>query len=133
MKKSFFLVSVLFSTILLAQQKGHVSGTIIDAEMQNEPMLFANVTIKGTEFKTRTNIFGNFEIENIEPGNHMISVSFAGYETKEIPVTILAGDYTILQTQLTAKKLDLDEIAELNIVSHAQKESLKSVLPLPNK
>ncbi len=114
MKTNFFLAAILFSTILFAQEKGIISGTILDTENHDEPVLFAQISLKGTQIRERTNIFGNFEITDAEPGEYILTVAFAGYETKNIPVVVLAGERTIVHASIQAKTINLYEIADLS-------------------
>ncbi len=71
----------LFVFIANAQQK-EISGTVLDAS--NIPLPGANVLVKGSKTATFTDIQGTFKI-NVKT-NDVISVSFIGYETKEITV-----------------------------------------------
>jgi hypothetical protein len=48
------LLFILFSTLLSHAQRGTVSGTLTDKDMNNEPLPFANVQIKGTTIGTTT-------------------------------------------------------------------------------
>lgn len=133
MKNSLLFALILVSSALFSQEKGLVSGTVFDAELNNEPMLFANISLKGTQLQTRTNIFGNFEIDGIEPGNHVLHVTFAGYESQELPITVLAGNTTIMQTEIHALTLPSEELAKLGFTSNIQEENKSFTLgTMPN-
>lgn len=64
------------------QQKKTVSGVVLDAA--GESIIGANVTVKGTDTGTITDIDGNFKIQT-DP-NATIVVTFIGYLKKEINV-----------------------------------------------
>ncbi|WP_297798540.1 carboxypeptidase-like regulatory domain-containing protein [uncultured Eudoraea sp.] len=113
MKKLALVFSLLFSVLLFSQQEGSVVGTILDKEVFNEPLLFANVQLKNTTKSTQTNFHGNFELHDIKAGNHILVVSYLGYETLEIPITIEENKTTTVLNELEAKKISLEDIAGL--------------------
>ena len=59
-----------------------ISGTVLDT--QREPVIGANVLIKGTTNGTITNINGKFSLDAAE--GDILQVSFIGYSTQEIMV-----------------------------------------------
>ena len=60
-----------------------VSGTIVDAE--GEPIIGANVLIKGTTNGVITDIDGNYTLNEV-PANAIISISYIGYQPLEFKV-----------------------------------------------
>lgn len=60
-----------------------VSGTIVDDN--NEPIIGANVSIKGTTTGTITDVDGKFNLE-ASPGMTLL-ISYIGYATKEVTVS----------------------------------------------
>ena len=113
MKKLFLIGAFLVMGIGFSQTQGTIKGNVLDNEMQNEPLLFANVQLKGADKKTETNFHGNFEFNNIETGKYTLVVSYAGYETTEIPVEVLANNVTRVKQGLKAKTIDLTTILSL--------------------
>ncbi|WP_276168455.1 carboxypeptidase-like regulatory domain-containing protein [Zobellia alginiliquefaciens] len=110
MKITLFFLAFVCSLNLFAQEEGAIRGTIFDMEMNNEPLLFADVQIKDTKFKTQTNFRGNFEILNVEPGNYILKVAFSGYEPQEIPVEVTAANTIEISQGLHAKTLSLSDM-----------------------
>ena len=88
MNKITFLLAFLFALNILAQDKGSISGKVLDMGLNNEPMLMAHVALKDHSQKVETNFHGNFEFKDIPVGEHTLVVGYAGYETVEIPVHI---------------------------------------------
>jgi len=117
MKYLALVFSLLFSALLFSQEQGSVMGTILDKEMNNEPMLFAHVQIKNTPISVQTNFHGNFEIAGIDPGNYTLLVSYLGYETLEIPISIEENKITQVINELESKKISLEDIASLQRAS----------------
>ncbi|MBT9186786.1 carboxypeptidase-like regulatory domain-containing protein [Zobellia russellii] len=111
MKTTLFFLAFICTLNLFAQDEGAIRGTIYDLEMNNEPLLFADVQIKDTKFKTQTNFRGNFEISNVEPGNYILKVTFLGYESHEIPVEVTAHNTVEVTQGLQAKTLSLSDVS----------------------
>ena len=60
-----------------------VGGTVLDEN--GEPVIGATVTVKGTNLVTVTDIDGRFELK--VPNGSILSVSYLGYTTAEVPAT----------------------------------------------
>ena len=105
MKKNLFRFSsrrILFSTVVASAllaggsqtvfadagevqavlQAGAIKGKIVDSN--GDPVIGANVMVKGTTNGTITDIDGNFVLNNVSGGT--LTISFIGYKTLEIPV-----------------------------------------------
>lgn len=90
-----FLCLICLSTF--AQRS--IKGIVKDAN--GEPIVGANVLVKGTSKGTITNLEGRFTLENVK-NEKILVVSFIGYLTKEVP---LRNDITIIM-QEDSKSLD---------------------------
>lgn len=87
----------------VAQQGKKITGVVVDAT--GEPVIGANVVVKGTTNGTITDFDGNFSIEDV-PAGATLQISYIGYLTKEVPV----GNQTALQITLTEDSQALDEV-----------------------
>lgn len=68
----------------VAQDDGKtVGGTVLDEN--GEPVIDATVSVKGTNLVTVTDIDGRFELK--VPNGSILSVSYLGYTTAEVPAT----------------------------------------------
>ena len=77
------LLTILFvfiSVLLIAQERGNLSGKIID-KANGESLPGLNVILKGTYYGVATYINGSFKIEGISVGNYTLEISFIGYKT----------------------------------------------------
>jgi len=97
----------MVASFAYSQETGIVSGKILDAEMFNEPLLMASVSIENTDFSTQTNFNGNFEIDNVSPGKYTLTVAFAGYDELSIPVEIKSNERLEILKELHAKELPI--------------------------
>ncbi|MDG3583978.1 TonB-dependent receptor [Galbibacter pacificus] len=126
--RHLFTVLLLFAgAVLYAQETtGSVIGVITDKEMNNDPLPFANVQIKGSTKGTTTDMDGLYEISGVEPGTYTIVISFVGYETLEVPnISVQAGKVTELNTALGAGRVSLDEVV---VTTTARRDSETALL-----
>ncbi|NNE77150.1 MAG: carboxypeptidase-like regulatory domain-containing protein [Pricia sp.] len=110
MRNTFLLVALVSTFTLFSQNEGSIKGNIVDLEMNNEPVLFADVKLQDTDWKTQTNFNGNFELLGIEPGAYTLEVSFLGYETIRMPVEVKANSMIQIEKGLQAKLISLNDV-----------------------
>ena len=106
------LTIVLFFTFIIGfAQNGSIAGKVLDKEVNNDPLPFANISIKGTTKGTTSDFDGLYQISEVAPGTYTLVVSFVGYKTKEIPnVVVTAGKTTTIDVILGADAAALDAI-----------------------
>lgn len=122
MKLRFLLLSLLFSAFAIAQT-ATVSGVILDKEMNNEPLPFANIMIKGTKTGTTTDENGKYTLK-LKPGNYTLVIGFLGYDTKEIPFTVKANEKKIINYTLESNGVMLDDVVVIQTVSKEKESAL---------
>ncbi|MGE5944420.1 MAG: carboxypeptidase-like regulatory domain-containing protein, partial [Flavobacteriales bacterium] len=125
MKKLTLLLLLFTVTISNAQTTGSIVGKLIDKEYNNEPLAFANVLIKGTSKGTTSDVDGLYGFTDLEIGTYTLVFSFVGYETQEIPVTVIAGKVTEVNVPMGASAASLDEIV---ITTTTKRESETALL-----
>ena len=126
MKNYLILFFTLFSLVSYAQETGGIVGKLTDKELNNDPLAFANVLIKGTTTGTTSDFDGLFEIDNLDPGTYTLVITFLGYETLEIPnVVVEAGKVTQVNAGLGATSFGLDEVV---VTTTAWKDSEVALL-----
>ena len=102
----------------VAQQTAKIKGTILD--QNGEPIIGANVLVKGTTNGTITDFDGNYELD--APVGSTLSISFIGYKTVEIKAT--AEKQTI---KLVEDTETLDEVVVVGYTTQ-RKESLTGAM-----
>ena len=127
MKKIFVSLFLLAAAQLSAQETGSVAGVLTDKEVNNEPLAFANVLIKGTTKGTTSDFDGLYELAGLDPGTYTIVYSYLGYETVEIPnVQVEAGKVTTINIPMAANEgVALDEVV---VTTVARKDSEVALL-----
>ena len=125
MRKILFFTLLIFTQIIVSQDKGTIKGLLTDKEANNEPLPFANIIVKGTTIGATTDFDGNYVLK-VPAGNHIIVFSFLGYKTVEKPVSIKANE-TIIVNQLMAAEegVALDEVV---VKSSTSKEKVSALI-----
>lgn len=92
------------ATAGLVQQQNNkrITGVVKDAN--GEPVIGANIVVKGTTNGTITDMDGNFVLD--VPAGAVLHVSYIGYSDKEIPV----GNQTVLIVSLAEDSRALEEV-----------------------
>lgn len=114
MKYLLYIFFLSISTILYSQGSGLIIGKIEDGEFGDNPLVFANVSVKGTDVNVDTDVNGVFTIENLKAGQYTLVCSFMGYITKEIQVYVDDLEPVELKIPLKASAISLDELLALN-------------------
>ena len=123
-----FLVTALLFTLFGFAQRGTVTGTVTDKEMKNEALPFATVLIKGTTNGVNTDEQGKYTL-SVSEGNHILVISYLGYETVEIPFTIKNNETKIINQGLGAKGVELQDV----IVTTEQNREKETALLVEQK
>lgn len=73
---------------VFAQYDAHLTGHVLD-ERTGEHLPFVNVQVKGTNIGTVTDESGHYFLRDMPIGKQTIVFSYVGYETMELPVTMV--------------------------------------------
>lgn len=125
MRNRFFLLFLLFASVVSSFAQGIVRGVVISATDQ-EPIIGASILEKGSLNGTVSDVDGNFSLSVKK--NATLVVSFVGFESQEVAVTgqndikvVLVEDSKLLDDVVvvgygTMKKSDLTgSVASANI------------------
>ena len=85
------MIFLLFSSVTIMAQSSQINGIVLDGELENEPLAFAQITVKGTNNIVSTNIEGKYEL-NVDPGTYTLVFDFAGYESIELTNVIIESE-----------------------------------------
>jgi TonB-linked SusC/RagA family outer membrane protein len=109
------------SVSTVAQQSGRtLKGVVKDAA--GEPIIGANVIIKGTTNGVITDIDGNFSLSSV-PQNAIVQISYIGYLTQEIKV----GSQSSMNIKLIEDTQKLDEVIVIGYGTTKRKDFTGSV------
>jgi TonB-linked SusC/RagA family outer membrane protein len=98
-----FLLAFLFSSALSEAQNSRIRGTVSHGET-GQPVSGASVIVKGTTLGTITNTDGEYQID-MPAGNNMLSFSFSGLRTLDLPVT-----GPVVNATLYDERLQIEEV-----------------------
>ncbi len=121
------MLALVSGMIMSAQDTGSIAGNLTDKELNNEPLPFANILIKGTTKGTQSDFDGLYEIANLEPGSYTLVLSYLGYETVELPnILVEAGKVTTVNVPMGASEgVALEEVV---VTTTARKDSEVALL-----
>jgi len=120
MKLFLYIIALFFSTLTYSQsfkveslisnlnEKGKIKGIVFDAEVNNTPLSFANITIKNTAISTSSALDGSYSI-SLKPGTYTLVFSFLGYQTMEVKNVIVSSNNSTINNQnLAALEINFD-------------------------
>ncbi len=110
MKNIIYIAIFFISALSFAQEAGSISGTLLDFESNNAPLMFAKVLIKETGTEALSDEKGVFKFENLNEGEYTLVSSFTGYDTKEIKITVVSKQITTAKIILEASTISLEDL-----------------------
>lgn len=92
------------------KKSGSITGTVVDAQTL-EPLIGVNLLIEKTLTGTASDLDGNFNIENLQPGIYSLLVRYIGYETRTLPDIVVGSNrQQILEIKLNPSAVQGEEI-----------------------
>lgn len=122
MKYNILLLTLIISISGWAQ-KGTITGMVTDKEMNNSPLPFANIVLKGANISTTTDENGKYTLP-ANAGNYTIQFSFVGYESVEENITILADQTLTLDKALGSGAYTLQDVVVQGNVNREKETAL---------
>jgi len=98
------LVLLLFLSSSLFAQTGKISGKVID-KANGDMLPGANLIFKEHNIGAATDFDGKFLITNIPVGKQKLTVSYIGYEPKEVILTIVKNRVLAIDVELAHKTI----------------------------
>ena len=96
MTKKLLVIILLFSSIKMAhaQNSGDISGTVKNEN--SEPISGANIEIQRINKGAQSLANGSFNIQKVPTGNYLLKVSYVGLKQREIAISVVGGETTVL-------------------------------------
>ena len=108
------IISLIMLPFVVHAHLGGIVGKVIDAKTQ-QPLVGANLVIKGQTQGTRTNDLGMFHVHNLKPATYLVEVSFLGYATEQKEVVV--ADDEVVSINFSLKTVDFS-LAEVKVVAN---------------
>ena len=105
-RRLYIFMLLTMTGITVNAQTLSVSGTVIDTE--GEPMIGANVIIKGTTTGVATDVDGKYSLKNV-PADATLRISYIGYQTQEVAVK----GRSVIDVTLQPEAAMLDEVVAI--------------------
>ncbi|HPG38907.1 MAG TPA: TonB-dependent receptor [bacterium] len=87
----FVALILIYATLLPAQTRSRIAGTVIDAE-SGEPLPGVNIIIEGTSLGAASGINGQYVIVNVPVGTYRLRATMMGYEGQVITDVMVSLD-----------------------------------------
>ena len=124
MKYLVLLIFTFITTLGISQDTGMIVGKILDSELDNQPLPFASVTLKGSSIASNSDITGLFLFENLKDGEYTLVFNYPGYQSKEVNLQVNALEPTEIKLSLGQQTMTLTDVALLQ--NNISDESLSS-------
>ncbi|MEN8202535.1 MAG: TonB-dependent receptor [Bacteroidota bacterium] len=105
----FFLLSLSFPLSAQLANRATLSGKIVDAG-NGEPLIGANVAIRGTSTGTSTDLNGEYSIPNLKPGSYTLVFMYIGYSKIEYELQLSAGETLVKNVAMEWMASELEEV-----------------------
>ena len=100
----YLSILILYNTIVSGLS---ISGTVTDSTNKS-PLIGANVIISETSLGAATDSDGRYNINQIVPGNYIISVSYMGYKSYKKNITISNNENVSLDISLAPEAIKME-------------------------
>ena len=119
--RSFLLIFLFFTGVLVNAQERSISGKVISNE-ETQGLPGVNIFVKGTKVGASTDFDGSYTIK-VPDNNAVLVFSFVGFVTQEITV----GNKQVINVTLLADANELDEVVVIGYGSVKKSDVTGSV------
>ncbi|MBL4753987.1 MAG: TonB-dependent receptor [Flavobacteriales bacterium] len=120
----FCIVFLLVYTAGALAQTGTIRGFVYDKD-GGEPIIFTNVYLKGTPYGASTDVNGHYAISKVPEGNYTLMVSYLGFDTLKIPISLTKNQIISKLLHLTKSKVQL-QMVEISAEAQARKTEIQT-------
>ncbi len=109
MKAKLATLVLLLFTLVLPGLAANIAGVVADAQT-GDPIIGANVVLRGTSRGASTDLDGNYVIRGVEEGSYTILVTSLGYTEQEEPVSVYAMGEVKVNFALLSSTVKLEDV-----------------------
>lgn len=120
-------ISIWLMACLVAEAQG-VRGRVIDRNTSNT-IPGATITVANTTVGATTDSNGDYSI-NLNPGSYTLQVSYLGYETLNLPVTVTTGESVVANASLKESASSLSEVVVIGSRSATARTNIQTAVPV---
>ena len=108
---NYYIVAFYIMGTFLYGQSASISGTVKDS-LNGNGLIGANVFIEGTSLGAATMDNGQYQVNNVNLGTYTIKVSYIGYQSKELEITLseekdYVQDFSLSYTTVEGKTVEV--------------------------
>ncbi len=113
--KKITTLPILLLTLLFVfsgaiySQDASIRGFVYEKET-GEPVIYTNVYLHRTSYGAGTDVNGYFVISRIPPGSYTLMVTYLGFDTLQIPITLKPGELVTKKLYLTKAAFMLEGV-----------------------
>ena len=126
------IISSIFSLQSAFSQYATVRGFVYEKET-GEPVIFTNVYMYKTTYGAATDVNGYFAISKIPPGSYTLMVTYLGFDTLKIDITLKQDDILTRKLYLTKGAYVLEQVQISAARQEARTETNTSVVKITPK
>lgn len=125
----FIIVLLLSPAVLHAQRLQNIKGVVVDKESK-APLIGVTVAVSDMQppLGTTTDAYGNFRIQNVPLGKHVLTISYVGYQQLTVPdVLFTSGKEVVLPIELEESAVKMQEVNVTDRREHINEMAIVSV------
>ncbi|OFX28211.1 MAG: hypothetical protein A2033_06010 [Bacteroidetes bacterium GWA2_31_9] len=107
-KKILFTLTIILAITSTYAQTGSIKGFVYDKE-NGEPIIFCNVYLTGGMYGAVTDVNGYYNITKVKPGSYTLVVSYLGYDSLGVKITVKGNDIITQKLQISKSTIKLNE------------------------
>lgn len=106
----FFFAFLFLAAGSAWAQAGEITGTVVDED--DRPLVGVHVTfeVDGVTRGSTSDMDGEYTIENVPAGTHVLEARFVGYDTQVQEVTVAEGETVTVNFTMPETAVGLDEV-----------------------
>ena len=114
---------LLVTAPVAAQETGSVTGQVID-QTNNRPLNGAQVVLEGIQRGALSDARGRYLITNVPAGTYSVRVTFIGYGTQTVDVSVPAGGVATANFGLGISAIAMDEVVVTGTAGAVERRKL---------
>jgi hypothetical protein len=126
------LTGLILQSVEISAQNGTIRGFVYEKE-SGEPIIFTNVYLYKTTYGSTTDVNGYFTISRIPDGDYTLMVTYLGFDTLQLPVSIKGNTVITKNLFLTKAAFNLDAVMITADREEARNDTRTSVIKLTPK
>jgi len=99
--------AVLQDLMLLMSAEGTLTGYVRDY-ISGDPVTGAQVSVAGTESSTLTDVTGRFVLDDLPPGQHLVTTDHIGFEARTDSVTVFSEETVDIEVRMATEALEVE-------------------------